>query len=446
MKNKLLFLVALFLFSGARPLLSQDSVQKVRAVRADEFLGSMGVVSSVASRGEKLDETIESMKYTGLRWVRAGYEDDVPVDDFIRLYRETGVKTSYGLLSGGDDIDRLTTEAKQLAVAGALLAIEGANEPNNWGITHESVKGGGRESWLPVAKLHRDLYRAVKADPVLKKFPVWAISENGAQTDNTGLQFLTRPDDAATSMPAGTRYADFANCHNYISHPSWPGLHDNQTWLSSSPFDDCPVDGLYGNYGLTWAGKFPGYSAEELADLPRVTTETGYAISPEDGVTEEVQARLFLNLYLSQFKRGWKHTAVYLLKGRANEPDHEKFAFDTLRNEPKRAAHCMHNFTHILADKKSDKRPGFLSYTIKDRLETTHDLLLQKSDGTFMLVLWGERYGSGGTDDVTIEFGKSRRNLRVFDPTVSHEAIGEYNNTNSVNISLSDHPVIVEVK
>jgi hypothetical protein len=62
-----------------------------------------------------------------------------------------------------------------------------------------------------------------------------------------------------------------------------------------------------------------------------------------------------------------------------------------------------------------------------------------------MLVLWGERYGSGGTDDVTIEFGKSQRKLRVFDPTVSQEAIEEYNNIKSVNISLSDHPVILEI-
>lgn len=446
MRTKLFFIVLSILlisFTG-ESLSAQNRIKKVKAVSADEFLNSIGAVSSVAGRGEILDETIESIKYTGIRWVRAGYEDDVPSGDFIRLHEETGVRISYGLLSGGSDIHRIIEEAGQLAASGALLAVEGANEPNNWGITYEGERGGGRDSWLPIAKLHRDLYRAVKADPVLKDYPVWSLSENGAQTDNTGLQFLTIPDGAGTMMPDGTKYADFANCHNYITHPSWHGLHDNQTWLSASPFQDCPVDGLYGNYGLTWARKFPGYTDERLTELPRVTTETGYAVSPQDGVTEHVQGCLYLNLYLSQFKRGWKHTAMYLLKGRANEPEHEKYAFYTLKNEPKAAARYMHNFTTILADRESDKKTGSLAYAIYDRPATTHDLLLQNRDGTFLLVLWGERFGSGGTDDITINFGKRHKELHVYDPTVSSEPLREYHNAGSLRVSLSNHPVIVK--
>jgi len=56
-------------------------------------------------------------------------------------------------------------------------------------------------------------------DPVLKKFPVWTISAGGSQVDNVGLQFLTIPPDARTLMPDGTKYADFANAHNYFCHP-----------------------------------------------------------------------------------------------------------------------------------------------------------------------------------------------------------------------------------
>ena len=49
---------------------------------------------------------------------------------------------------------------------------------------------------MAVAKLQRDLYEAVKSDPVLAKYPVWSISEPGAQRDNVGLQFLTIPPGA----------------------------------------------------------------------------------------------------------------------------------------------------------------------------------------------------------------------------------------------------------
>ena len=169
--------------------------EPVRAVSAVDFLNSLGAVSSVSRRGETVDGSIESVRYTGLRWLRGGYEDNAPLEDFIRLHRETGVKICYGLLSGKSDLERLLNDARQLAKVGALLSIEGLNEPNNWGITYQGERGGGRsESWMAVAKLQRDLYSGVKSDPLLKNYPVWMLSESGAQTDNTGLQFLTIPE------------------------------------------------------------------------------------------------------------------------------------------------------------------------------------------------------------------------------------------------------------
>ena len=57
--------------------------------------------------------------------------------------------------------------------------------------------------------------RPSSAIRVLKDYPVWSITEGGAETDNVGLQFLTIPERAGTVMPAGTRYADYANVHNY---------------------------------------------------------------------------------------------------------------------------------------------------------------------------------------------------------------------------------------
>jgi hypothetical protein len=423
-----------------------SDTEGITAVGTTEFLNSLGAVSSISRRGETVEGSIESMKYTGLRWLRGGFEDDAPIEDFIRLYKETGTKFSYGLLSGRSEIQRLIDDAKVLATENALIAIEGANEPNNWGITYQGEKGGARESWLPIAKLHRDLYAAVKGDPILKEYPVWSTCETGGQTDNVGLQFLTIPEGANTLMPAGTQYADYVNCHNYIGHPNWPGLHDNQTWLSSIPTKETPVDGLYGNFGLTWANHFPGYTDEELLTLPRVTTETGYHVTPEDTtVTEETQARLYLNLYLSQFKQGWKYTAVYLLKGRANEPEHESYAFYTLDYKPRQAAHYMHNFTTILADNEDLAAPGKLNYSIADQPATTHDLLLQKSNGNFVLVLWGERFASGGADDIQLNLGGNRKKVTIFDPITGTEAVKELNDVNTVDLSLSDHPLIVEI-
>ena len=60
--------------------------------------------------------------------------------------------------------------------------------------------------------------------------------------------------------------------------PARTGLADNKTWNAAEPTSACKVDGLYGNYGLTWAKHFRGYSENELLTLPRVTTETGCTI------------------------------------------------------------------------------------------------------------------------------------------------------------------------
>ena len=56
-----------------------------------------------------------------------------------------------------------------------------------------------------------------------------------------------------------------------------------------------------------------------------MTTETGCTI---DGpITEEIHALNLLTMYLDQFKRGWTHTAVYLLRDRTDEGGNQRFGF-----------------------------------------------------------------------------------------------------------------------
>jgi len=94
-----------------------------------------------------------------------------------------GVRLNWGLVSGGTDVKKLVETGKVLAEAGALLAFEGQQRAEQLGRHLSGEKGGGRESsWMAVAQsFQRDLYQAVKSDPVLAKYPVWSISEPGAQ-------------------------------------------------------------------------------------------------------------------------------------------------------------------------------------------------------------------------------------------------------------------------
>jgi hypothetical protein len=418
------------------------------AIPVANFLNSIGVVSTFPDRGQPLAKTVEMVKYAGFRWVRGGIEGltargPTTLQTYLDLHRQTGTRFSWGLVSGGTDLKKLIATARQLAAAGALLAFEGNNEPNNWGVTYQGEAGGGRApSWLAVAKLQRDLYHAVKGDPVLRKYPVWSISEGGAQVDNVGLQFLTIPAGAGTLLPGQTKYADFANVHNYIYHSNSPGLADNKTWNAADPTSACKADGLYGNYGVTWAKHFRGYSESKLLTLPRVTTETGCTI--DGSITEEIQALNLLSMYLDQFKRGWSYTAVYLLRDRTDEGGNQSFGFFKSDYAPRKAAIYLHNLTTILADHGTLANPGRLDYSLSQQPSTVHEKLFQKSDGTFELVIWNERLK--GSDEVVVKLGATYPSVRVFDPTIGSDPIQTLGRIESLKLALSDHPLIIEIR
>lgn len=419
----------------------------VTAVATGNFLDSIGVVSTFPDRGQPLARTIEMVRYCGFRWVRAGIEglsEDGPttIQTFLDLHRETGVRLSWGLVSGGSDIEKLVTTGKVLAQAGALLAFEGNNEPNNWPVTYKGRTGGGSDhSWVPVAELQRDMYQAVKSDPVLSKYPVWSISEPGAETDNAGLQFLQIPPGAQTLMPEGTKYADYANVHNYIYHTRSPYPADNKTWDAADPTAASKIDGLFGNFGITWSRGYLGYTQEQLDSLPRVTTETGVTIHGQ--VSEELQALHLMNLYLAQFKRGYAYTSVYILRDRTDESGNQTYGFFRPDYTPRKAAVYLHNLTAILADNGKLREPGRLDFTIADQPETVHDLLLQRSDGIFQLIVWGERLS--GEDKVTIRLGRRHGPVNIYDPTIGTEPVQTLTNPKSLELTLSNHPVVIEI-
>src|ERR1700712_1476978 len=325
----------------------QARAADVKAVATNDFLGSIGIVTTFPDRGQPLDKTIEMVRYGGFRWVRAGIEgltDDGPttIQTFLDLHAATGARVSWGLVSGSANVKKLVDTGKVLANAGALLAFEGNNEPNNWGVTYNGEKGGGSApSWMAVAKLQRDMYQAVKGDPALAKYPVWSISESGGEKDNVGLQFLTIPAGGGTLMPDGTTYADYANVHNYIYHPHSPYPADNKTWDAADPTSASRVDGLYGNFGVTWNNHFKGYPQAQLNILPRVTTETGVTIG--GGVTEDIQAANLVNIYLAQFKRVYSYMSVCILRDRTDEGGAHTYGFFRPDYSPRKAAVYLHN-------------------------------------------------------------------------------------------------------
>ena len=408
------------------------AIPSVESTSADKYLSSLGINIHI-DQGYAAASYVQPLQYLGIRAVRTGFGN---VFDTVALAQKTGVRAA--IFANGGILRHFINSAKALAAADALLALEGPNEPNNFPLTYKGQQGGGSGTWLPVAYFQRDVYAAVKADPALAKYPVFSPSEAGAENDNVGLQFLTIPEGVDTLLPAGTRFADYVALHNYVIGNGHKHTH-NQAWNAADPTLNERWDGLYGNNGVTWRNSFLGYDKKDLLDLPRVTTETGW-LSDEQPNGREIQARLLINTYLAQFKRGFRYTFLYQL--RDGEGGEDSYGIFDRNSKPKPAATQIHNLTAILADHTPNPEPRKLSYAIAAQPPTVHDLLLHKGDGSFALVLWGERVS--GSDDVRIEFATSH-SVKIYDVALGLTPVKELKGVREVDLKIADHALILEV-
>ena len=417
-----------------------SATRAAEAVAAQDFLNSIGVCTHVGQGADDPAKSGAALAYAGIRNIRDDASDR-HVDDWIAMHKQSGVKVVL-TQSGptGAAIPRVIEMNKKLAGAGALLALEGPNEPNNWPVTFEGQKSGKTTS-LPIAKWQAAFYAAAKSDSVLKDYPVFHSSEaGGSEPDNVGLQFLTIPQGASDLMPAGTKFADYANVHNYICRK--PAIIDNMAWINADPTFHGWTDALYVEYGKTWRNNYPGYTNEQLQTLPRVTTETGWVTGGDKGLTQDQQGRLYLNLYLAQFARGYKYTFVYMLKDAGGSD--AGYGIVDQEYKPKKSAEYLHNLTTILANNPSSKvtRTPPLKYTILNQPDTVHTLLLRKESGQPALIVWNER--ASGSDAVAINTSGESNAYHVYDPTIGIEAVKVEPMGGTLTVTLSDHPVIIE--
>jgi len=423
----------------AGALVADNANAQVTALSARDFLNSIGVCTHIAQGIDNPTNVAACLRYAGIPNIRDdGSTSSATIQGWIYVHNNSGARIS--LLPINGNIAKTLSVYESLAAAGALLAAEGPNEPNNFPVTYNGVKSSGT-NFLPVAWFQRDLYRAVKSDPKLAGIPVFASSEaGGAQPNNCGLQFLTIPPGAGTLLPDGTIFGDYANTHNYVCD-HLTNLCDNNAWGAAEPALNGRWDGMWVEYGHTWWGRgYNGYSSNQLRTLPKVTTETGWTTRGENSITEEQQARLFLNLYLAAFKRGWSYTFIYMLR---DDPGQGYWGLFHSDYTPKPSATCLHNLTTILADNNSPMARG-LHYTIHDEPSTVHDLLLQKSNGTLELIIWGEQVS--GSSHVTVNIGESFATVRVYDPMIGTSVTQNLGAVKSVSLDVSDHPLVVEIQ
>jgi hypothetical protein len=344
----------------------------------------------------------------------------------------------------------------QLAACGALVAAEGPNEPNNFVFSYNGSECSyhhGFGTFLPCAKFQSALYSMVHNDPKLAGIPVWGMTDVGAEPDNVGLQWLKIPHGSNASMPDGTRYADVANTHNYVQGhgSSAQTLEDNQAFWAESVNRGGACAGCFDVYGEYWGGAggtgqgtwAKGYPINVLGQnrIPKVTTETGWNITNTPLISADTQGRLLTDVYLQAYNQGWSKTFIYLMFN--NTTGDNGYGMLNTPSRPTFLGRYIHNLTSILADSSSAFTPDGVNYSISGMPSTGYAMLLQKSNGKYELVTWGEAFASKTPSTITINLGGTYP-VKVYDITRGATPVREPGSATSVQLMLTDHAMIVE--
>ena len=408
-----------------------------------QFIATLGVNTHM-SQGYSPSEYSPLLTYLGVPNVR---DQMTTLANYEALPAGTRICFCPG---GGTAISDAITLATGLANAGILLAVEGANEPNNFPFTYNGTEGGDSTTWVPVADYQRDLYAAVKANGPTANTPVFHTSETGAETNDVGMQWAVIPPGAGALLPDGTVYADYCNVHNYVIGTANTYI-DNQAWFAaepSTPDAGSSVDGFYANCMQTWwAPSNAGYTtAQAAAGIPKVTTETGWdSVSNPGNYTpsQRIQGVVLVNTYLAQFARGWSYTFIYeMVDGEGSSGNQGLF---TSAYAPKLAATYIQTLTTILKNGMGGSfTPTEFGYTVSGAPSTVHYFLLQKNSAVYNLMIWGES-AAGTVTDVTINFEVQVPLVNVFDVTAGTAATQTATNASSLVVPLSDHALIVEL-
>jgi len=412
---------------------SQNGLSQ-HTLQAAGFLNSLGVGMHIPYTDggyANLGNDAADLAYLGLNNVRDGVSDgsngSAPLSSYITLAQQ-GIKFTFVVAGSG----ALTTASLQAelglydqvnkAVPGSVVAVEGSNEINNAPITFNGV--GGLQGALD---LQRALYAAVHADTSLAGVAVDYFTGYNAGSVAVG------PNPTAT---AGL--ADYDTQHPYPNNGDAPAA-----WVTPSQ--------SLGNEGAS-----TGYG-------PAVFTETGYSTNggTTGGVNADVQAKYTLDLLLDDAANGISRTYLYQLmdayKPGSPQGDDGYGLFDP-SNAPKAAATAIHNLVGILADKAvtaSTFTPVTLGYSVTGLPSTGNSLALEKASGTYDVAVWNEPKiwnGATGTETTaatqnsTVQLGGAYATVEVFDPLASATAVSVLHNVSSVQLGLTDHPLLVQIE
>jgi len=393
-------------------MIKAQAIPAITAIPADLFVESIGVNTHWAFWN------VYSHNYTGLK-AKLGesgirYVRDAAVRAVYSaasyLYQSLGIKTNMltGRRRSGPssssplDPTQIDAELNEIKTE-ALAATVSLEAPNEYDISH-----GSDTDWVGNIKNYTyTLYTKAKADEALRNLPVLGPS-------------LTS-EEAYKAVGNSDQYIDYVNLHAYQAN-RWPGNNG------------------YGNHGygsitwfLNWLAPYQSFSGK-----PIQATEAGYHndISSE-GLSEEAEGKYTGRMFAEYFRRGFTRTYKYELVSEGQSGS--EGVYGLLRNNltEKPAFRVVKNLISILSDKGPDFTPGSLNYAIDWGVDDVRQILFQKRDGDFYLMVWLEVPSWNVTTNV--DLNPSEQGLLVTlinNHNITNVTLYAFNNIGDVNTSI----------
>jgi len=395
-------------------------LQPTRARSAQAMIDSLGLVTHLDYRDTpygSLQNVTAALEYLGV----ANLRDMVPRSHRTPYETLAGLGFKFDFVVRREGADELPATIRELESfqtrhPGSVASVEGLNEANNWPAQYQGLTG------FPAAvALQRDLYAAIKGSKELHHVPVYVMTLGGAgENDYRKLGDLSD-------------CADLGNAHIYFPKGSPP----SSVWDSALALNRRSTPGL----ALT------------------VITETGYttAARSEHRVDEEVQAKYLLTLIANAWAKNVPRLFVYALIDDSTDYSDWTRGLGLYRFDwtPKPAAIAIHQLVRELmatSESKPLPEPGSLRLQISSA-EPTQSILLQRSDGTFELLIWREqklwdatalRALPDQTTHVSLLLGGAHRHVAIFDPLTGRR-VQPAPVAGRVDFDLAGYPLLVTI-
>jgi hypothetical protein len=395
-----------------------------KASSAAAFVGQIGVVTHLSYTDTPyytdFPQILSSLQTLGVHHIRDGYYPWPSSSPIVQAHQQlaaVGITTNYVV-----PYDLTTTPAAIEQFAGEVGDMESLEGPNEC-----DANGGCGASW---------------ASNLASFMPTVAAAAKDLNVPAVGPSFALQ----GSYQQEGDLSADMTvnNLHIYFGGRN-PG--------SSGWGGDDSQGNSYGSFDY-WldmaAGDGPGLGSE--------ITETGYMAYPTTTtpytLPESVEASYIPRTLLLAFNQGFQQTFLYELIDEVSSP-----GYGLLRSDlsPKPAFTAVQNLIATLSDNGASFTPESLPYTISGGNSNLNQLLLEKSDGSYWLVLWLEESSWDPVNCVPVAVTPENVSLGLttayhtatnyqFDTTGNVTRSTQAMNGNSSSLTVTDQISIVEIQ